>query len=299
MKTIKKHSITPPPKKTSLMHSSIAVLCGSVGLALAAFPQEAHAGTTLWATDVSKVSGWTDNDQFLNHCWATSSSQVINWWQTQVAKKWVLPEDAITSVDGLRDYYTGYGYKGRYADSAILEYLATLDENFTSPLDDNDTSYDSREEISQILWDNLSLGAAGVLSATFWGGSSHAVTLWGAEFDENNLVTKIYVTDSAASGSGDFENGQSYANGIEVYDYDTGNSGFVQTITVQNAGYTSTVQSRIDKIFALDFLRYQDEYLVDSNGLPVFALIPEPSAFGAFAGTLALTLALSRRKRRK
>ncbi len=94
----------------------------------------------------------------------------------------------------------------------------------------------------------------------------HALTAWGCDFDAVGLVTKIYLTDS---DDGEIRLGE--------FAVETGSDGLYLT---DEGGYSARIQ----------------DFSMLSVGK--FYPIPEPSVFGLFAGTLVLSLAIFRRRKR-
>lgn len=95
----------------------------------------------------------------------------------------------------------------------------------------------------------------------------HALTAWGCDFDAAGLITKIYLTDS--------DDGELCLDEVAVTQ---GSDGVYLS---DSAGeYTTRVQ----------------DFSILSVGK--FYPIPEPSAFGLLAGTLALSFGIFRRRRR-
>lgn len=108
----------------------------------------------------------------------------------------------------------------------------------------------------------------------------HAVTLWGYEERENGQFV-LFLTDS-----------------------DDGTHGlFKQTLSMNDEGYLclSSIDGDRPKYEAFDSTAGTGLFVSEIQGLTVpFALtvIPEPSAFGMLAGTLALVLCVPRRQRK-
>lgn len=275
----------------------------------------ASAGTTFaveyWATGVTAESGWKDQLQAGNYCWAYSDANALSWWQEQLAKKYVLPDDAIIDEEKLAKWFTSnYPNAGRVCKEGIVDFFDTFYPdlfyneyntdwaytNYTFYYEYQRVSEEAKAKIYDYIYTEFSKGAVGILTSGSASSSaaSHAVTVWGAEFDEDNKATKLYITDSTYLS-------QEVETGLLEYivkDIEGEALSLYHTYTEEGDGYVSTGMLSLT-IYALDFLKVNDEYLVDSSGNAIFTLIPELSAFGAFAGTLALALGVLRRRRRR
>lgn len=96
----------------------------------------------------------------------------------------------------------------------------------------------------------------------------HSITLWGAEFDENNLLKALYITDSDdAAKSG-------YSSPLRRYEVGA-STGLVQLLNTD----------------------YGNVEITQLYGLTAYP-IPEPSGFGLFAGAIAAIAVSYRRHRR-
>ena len=161
---------------------------------------------------------------------------------------------------------TGGFFKDIYADASAL-----CGSNFNG--DFQKTSYADYSAFSSFLVDAFSNRDAVVGLEFFYvdasGGlaGAHAITLWGCEFDENGLVTKVYLTDSDDGAEKLTESGIR-VDGDRVYIDSTIN------------GYTNRVTN------------------LTSLSVSKLLAVPEPSAFGLLAGIFAMGLCASRRRRR-
>ncbi len=278
----------------SLQISAKCALAGTVTL-LFCVPA-AHA-ETYWAKGVSASGGWHDvaktwgNDSYM--CWAASASNILWWWQD----KYVIPSDVPHGTD-IWDYVknrsfndTGFqkavykmwfdgsdGYGGFYKNRTgfslgppdyKMEDLGVLGVSSYSPA--LVSTY-----VKTKFEDGWGLSIGIVAKET---GYQHALTVWGAELT-NGILSKIWITDSD-----DFYDGL-VACAIEEKD---------NNFYLTPERYASDSRS---------FLSANQEYYIhlyvwlDSNA-DFLPMIPEPSAFGLLAGTLALVLAGTRRKRER
>lgn len=108
---------------------------------------------------------------------------------------------------------------------------------------------------------------------SYYGG--HAVTLWGFDTDDTtNLISAIYITDS----DDDYY-------GIRRYTLETYWDGAdIEMETYLSDEFKLKYDVTIDKFTALSIAKF-------------VAAVPEPSAFGLFAGVFALVFAGTRRRR--
>lgn len=130
--------------------------------------------------------------------------------------------------------------------------------------------YSTYEGFSSLLIESFQKQS--VVSATVsFSGGAHAITFWGCEYTDDNLVTAVYFTDSddnmlslrTVRLSGD-------DNGIYLDGYLNGKTA---TISAFNAFSAASIPN-------------------------IGSIIPEPSTFGLFAGVAALTLVSARRRRK-
>lgn len=106
-------------------------------------------------------------------------------------------------VDKILDLYiNGYSYSRRYAknikgvdkaNSSVNFFNKVFSDNLLTNVYDNITDI---EEFSNIVKSELESGK--VLGLGYIGGIvvGHAVTLWGADFDENDRLVAVYISDS-------------------------------------------------------------------------------------------------------
>lgn len=291
---------------------SVILPAAALALAASAFPSpEARAENLVqyWADGVSTEGGWLDGLQYPNHCWAACCSNMLAWWQDRLAEKYVLPAGVPRTNEELKAwYYTNYGsIQGGQLPSPGLNYYF---EAFYPELDIYAYQAGARYSystygglpslINEYLYESFSR-ADGKVVATI-SSDTHAVTLWGAEFDESvegsPRLTRAWITDSVGrdGGSSDTHELEEY---LAVYGESTGGG---PILSLQRSLYDSSTGVSTTSVLYIEdicFLSYEDYRLMDKNGEFFFTAIPEPSAFGMLAGTLALALAGTRRRRRR
>ena len=198
---------------------------------------------SVWAPGVSQSSGWVDynkdrgqapgNDDSLM-CWAASSSNIITWWQSQ--QNGTMPDSIPTASpwDVFRTITTDSGSNPRFAlgwyvngsggntwtwdESNSTQYqsggfLQSVYCTADNPvyIADRNTSASNTYAQAAALVGALQSGYAmtlevGIAGATGNVPSSHAITLWGLNYDtdqEGNIsITGAYITDSDDSHAG-------------------------------------------------------------------------------------------------
>ncbi len=290
-------------------------------------PAQLHA-ETVWAKGVSESSGWVDVNKSGNiysgpdsyMCWAASASSVIAWWQAQAdmsKSKTGTPADASKIYSAFTNSFKNAGKGAEVAWKWYFGGCDLVSDNYNNDFKISDPKNSGRywEDyvktvaawpsvasdtpswiqlgwLSDVSQDSLHAdSAAEVLSGLLKQGagisllynyytSGHAITLWGMEY-EGNRIKKIYVTDS-----------DDYATKLVTKEvkYTT------ETITVAAdkdvPGYTWTKTTiLVDNVALTNF----DALLLAPPSSPA---VPEPSAFGLLAGTLALALVATRRRRK-
>ena len=281
---------------------SVILPAAALALAASAFPSpEARAENLVqyWADGVGIDHGWTDGQQYPNHCWASTCSNMLAWWQDRLAEKYVLPEDVLRTASELQELYAteqGDVQSGQLPAYGLMWYFGQYYPNLktdrfdpmASPYYQNYALYDA-DEITTSLVANFSTGKTlAALSST-----SHAVTLWGIEYDlDSGKITRGWITDS------DPTQGDTAALEVATAVYDA-NGNFSFQCMVYNPETGATNVAGAYDIYEICYINYDDGHLLDAYGNPAFTAIPEPSAFGLLAGTLALALAGTRRRRRK
>ena len=275
-------------------------------------------GAQVWVSGVSKESGWVDvnktgNDGML--CWAAATSNVAGWWQSQSSVPAGIPQTGAEIYQTMKDTFED---AGNYADVGMKWYFGGTDamgnayktEAFRVDVDDPAATggywkdwlienggasaittgkayrrtYEDEDlgnGLATTFIDLMTSGCGITLSLVnnTGGRNSHAVTLWGMTYDEETRkIYSLYVTDS--------DDGKTELTEYKV-DYQT------QTLTYGDGKDVPIVNWEQTKVTMAGYYIEQWEAL----NLP-FAAIPEPSAFGLLAGTCALALAASRRRRK-
>lgn len=273
---------------------------------------EAAETFEVWAPGVSRTSGWVDFNKNctdssnpmadMGMCWAATASNVITWWQTQnksklssenmptetygISSNWDIFRTVYKDVGGVpsaayewfingvsKDQYdqpifpATMDFTLEYSKESATGYASTLWEGgFLKNLGVETTGFtvgpDSFDDIVNALKNGYALS---VSTSPRDGSSAHAVTLWGITYsgtidDPDN--TYLWITDSDNVG---------------------GQDGLIQTsFKISSDGlsieYGGLILSRVDGMRTI--------------------VIPEPSAFGLFAGIFALGLLSLRRRRR-
>lgn len=282
-------------------------------LIVCSFPVISHA-VEVWAPGVSKDSGWvdfnktcTDSNNYMadmGMCWAATASNVLTWWQTQNADKLTtanMPTETYgisSNWDIFRIVYTNDGGNPSAAYDWYINGVGTNQYGDPVYSDGMDWSQEYNKETGTgyltALWDGGFLKNVGVERTEFAvnsegafenvvnaisngyalsvstspgdGSSAHAITLWGIEYTgttDNPTNIIAYITDSD-----------------NLYSKD----GLIATTlaikgTTLSIDYGGLVWSRVDGLRTI--------------------VVPEPSAFGLIAGTLALALVSSSRRRNR
>ena len=225
-----------------------------------------------FATGVSKNNGWYNNVQYKNHCWATSASQMIYWYQGRIneiantnPEAGFTDEETPVQTDSkvleLRNWFgSRHDLVGYHIVDALNEYF---DANYPSRKADiisyrgpNDATYFTLETISKILLKHLSRGDICGLTAVNFDGGRHAMNIYGAEFDDEGNVQTIYVTSSPTLATE--EEIRNYSPKLYEFKYNgTSRKGAPQWIATyyeSKEGYITSSQNAIKDIYRLDFL---------------------------------------------
>ena len=295
-------------------------------------PAQLHA-ETVWAKGVSESSGWVDvnksgdiyNGPDSLMCWAASASSVIAWWQAQadmsksktgtpataseiysaftnsfknagkgaeVAWKWYFGGCDLVSYNYENDFQiSDPKTSGRYWEDYVETVADCPSSASETPswiqggwLSDKESDSLHADSAAEVLSGLLKQGAGISLLISYSGYSSgHAITLWGMEYDDKG-ISKIYITDSDDDTLGLI---------TKKVDYKT------ETITVAAdkdvPAYTwEKTTLLVDGVEGVVLSAY-DALLLTPPSSPA---VPEPSAFGLLAGTLALALVATRRHRK-
>lgn len=287
------------------------------------------AAGSAWASGVSQEKGWIDANKTMEKgssmCWAATSANMLQYWQNAyVAAGNALPGEAphgytigseisTGSQSQIFDYFlnnwtdfggaaeygvpwyltggffdsyptgsswsqriegsTGNGglFKDVYASAWNLKNSGDF-KRYWASYRNNSQEFMNLEGFSALLIDSFVNQQAVVglnidITKEIGTRYRHAITLWGCDFDEKGLVTKIYFTDSDDNetllDSATIHNG---SGGVFLSDYDFG-----KTVKIHDMVMLSVKR---------------------------FPPIPEPSAFGLFAGLGAIALVAFRRQRK-
>lgn len=297
------------------------------------------AGTTIFAPGVTLEKGWydvnkksTQTAQYsdLNMCWAAVSSNLLQYWQDQyIAAGNEIPLN-VPNGAGTKIYNDKHGpYELAIFESYIDNwdtsvpgqivmgvpwYLSGTYPNYSTSSKPQTTNsggffqqeYSSFQEqwgadfatkdnsgysiwgrgstnstlsplniFSECISSTLKSGAGAINFNTALYGGGHTVTLWGAEFNDNGMVMAVYVTDSDDRAS--------------------------TLAAPELRKYTITSDDAKREIYLSGYnpeASYGNLQITGYYGLPVY-IIPEPSAFGLFAGIGAFVLVASRRRLRR
>jgi uncharacterized repeat protein (TIGR02543 family) len=176
----------------------------------------ATAGT-LWAEGVTQSSGWVDPTQPVNDCWANTTASYLWWWQNQLVKKgYTLPDGTPTDIydvyKAVRDACPYTDNSGGYVNKAMRWYLQKYFPNLANqtqvPTGQSEYSQYwigkySAEVQSAWIREQLEAGRGIAVAITQSHDSpqtGHTWMIWGATFNSDGLVTKLYYTDSAWTG---------------------------------------------------------------------------------------------------
>ena len=88
-------------------------------------------------------------------------------------------------------------------------------------------------EIKSVILDAITTGKAMSLSFYFGPQSAHAVTLWGAEFDEEGELKRVYITDSDDADNA-FDLNRHISRGLYTFDVNVTNDGKIRFTSEDN-----------------------------------------------------------------
>lgn len=304
--------------------------------ACALVPAQLHA-ETVWAKGVSESSGWVDVNKSGDiysgpdslMCWAASASSVIAWWQAQAdmsKSKTGTPATASEIYSAFTNSFKNAGkgaevaWKWYFGGCNLVSYNYDNDFNISNPKTsgrywedyvktvadwpsaDSDTpSWIQLGWLSDVSRDSLHAdSAAEVLSGLLKQGagisllisysdynSGHAVTLWGMEYEGTEKgyeISKIYITDSDDYTLGLITKEVKYKTETISVAEDKDVPAYTwEKTTLLVDGVEGVVLSAFDALLLAP---------------PSSSSVPEPSAFGLLAGTLALALVATRRRRK-
>ena len=271
----------------------ISAKCALAGTATLLFCVPAAHAETYWAKGVSASGGWHDvaktwgNDSYM--CWAASASNILWWWQD----KYVIPSNVPHGTD-IWNYVKNHSSNTTGLPTDVWRmWFDGNDEH--GGFYKNRTGFSLGQAIVDVplqvlLPETLKEDISNQVKTKFeegWGLSigitektpgnnppQHAITVWGAELT-NGILSRLWITDS-----------------------DDGRDALVE-LKVEAKEYFYLTPERYAGFFNSDKEYYIHKYMwLDSNA-DFLPMIPEPSAFGLLAGTLALVLAGTRRKRKR
>ena len=164
-------------------------------------------GASFWASGVSEQKGWGPSlfQGNTNYCWLYTASALLDHWQSQsqaLTKNTNAPQtrqDIITNLKSEFANHTNGNFVKRGLANFFINYYPSIDyygKIHTEIKLPNDAGY---AEISKNAFDILKSGSPVGISYVIEGGGAHAITVWGAEFDERGEMIKMYATDSASS----------------------------------------------------------------------------------------------------
>ena len=270
----------------------ISAKCALAGTAALQFCVPAAHAETYWAKGVSASGGWHDvaktwgNDSYM--CWAASASNILWWWQDKYVipsnvphgtEIWDYVKNSFENGIGLptdvwRMWFNGNGLNGGFYKNRTGFSLGPPDYKIENQ-DAQSTSYFPASDVSNRVKTKFEEGWGLSIGIKEKGTDyQHAITVWGAELT-NGILSRLWITDS-----------------------DDGRDALVE-LKVEAKEYFYLTPERYAGFFNSDKEYYIHKYMwLDSNA-DFLPMIPEPSAFGLLAGTLALALAGTRRKRKR
>ena len=296
----------PPPRFMKFVFAATAALLFCV-------PARAEL-VEYWAPGVSRESGWTNTFQFRNGCWAAVASNMVDWWQQRIEAKYgagekhINPETLNTRYDTNPYFKSGGDYIWKAIDWYLKEtYPAIVNTrpdlwNYYLPEGDPNPPMlftrgwlnSGREAVQNALMTYFTSGnyVAALTSA------NHTWTLYGMQVDtDTGKITKVWATDSVPN---DRTNQKKQLHEFDAVYSNTARWGDLLIFSrgIYDPENNSWGQQNIEAT-EITFLSCEDKFLVDANGRSVFQQgVPEPSVFGLLAGTLALALAGTRRRKR-
>ena len=173
---------------------------------------------TIWADGVSVTSGWYDANKTHdddgeitasddNMCYAAATSNLLAWWQD----RHVVPDGTPQGLDNIWNTFVknATSRSGSNVPYALTWWLTGQDPNsvlnphagyYTNFIPEGSDYESLRDSLFFIKYikptsdDIYTLLSGGTPAALVT--SAHTLTLWGAEFDSNGNVTKLFITDS-------------------------------------------------------------------------------------------------------
>ncbi len=221
--------------------------------------------------------------------WTDDGNTIANglaWWLTG--------DGEFESVESpASEPTTGGAYLANAAGVSLASYVESIDLIY----DDNVSGAYSLAELSDGFKESFeSRGGVVGLAINIYneeeGGveGGHAITCWGCEFGEDGLLSALYVTDSDDCVSTDAYSADADASALEMV------MRRLDVTFIENDDADDSNEYGIAYLF--DYVLGIDYRIDTVVTFSPLGLIPEPSAFGLFAGACALALA-GRRRRRK
>lgn len=164
-------------------------------------------GASFWASGVSEQSGWGPSlfQGNTNYCWLYTASALLDHWQSQsqaLTKDPNAPQTRQDIVDDLKSTFTGNNgnFVSRGLGNFFYKYYANVDYYGKILQKETLKKTDGYDIFSKKAQEILQKGSPIGISYVIENGGPHAITIWGAEFDEKGEMIKMYATDSASSG---------------------------------------------------------------------------------------------------
>ena len=208
------------------------------------------------------------------------SPAAINWWISGV----YLPaneSEANYSIFGLEEsagvdisFDRSYDYRYNVTSTELEDFFDFIDN--TSDIDGDPLTDD--------IFKDLLEGGAGVsLSiSSDEGGLAHAITLWGAEYDEDDVLKTIWVTDS--------DDGVESLVAVPVSEIVEVKTDAEDRVKIYLNLYTKEEGYNYERVYINQI------YAIDPDETRGWSLIPEPSS--AMLPIMALAVLLVRRRRK-
>lgn len=163
-------------------------------------------GASFWASGVSEQKGWGPSlfQGDTNYCWLYTASALLDHWQSQsqaLTKDPNAPQTRQDIVDDLKSTFTGNNgnFVSRGLGNFFYKYYANVDYYGKILQKETLKKTDGYDIFSKKAQEILQKGSPISISYVIENGGPHAITIWGAEFDEKGEMIKMYATDSASS----------------------------------------------------------------------------------------------------
>ena len=209
-------------------------------------------GASFWASGVSEQSGWGPSlfQGYTNYCWLYTASALLDHWQSQsqaLIKNTNAPQtrqDIITNLKSEFVNHTNGNYVKRGLANFFINYYPSVDYYGKIHTEIVLKNTDGYAEISKNAFNILKSGSPVGISYVIEGGGAHAITIWGAEFDEKGEMIKMYATDSASS-----------SGKLELYTKDGGQQ--MVEVCIEGTSCTSTfidTKKIPTSVYVMDYL---------------------------------------------